>query len=261
MNTAVAQLFDRRDLDVLKTDTPTPLYHQVYVLLKNRILDGSIGHGTQMPTEQELAAIFGVSRITAKRAMDELAEENLVERRRGRGTHVTHHFEPEPVRAPLVGMLEKLVSMGRQTKVKVLLAEKAVPPAIIRAELGLGKGEQAHRVVRVRSSEDGEPFAYYESWTISVDTGFSKRELEQSVRLEAIKANGIKLTRMEQHLGAENVAPNIARELDMQAGDAALTLVRHSYAEDGQLVDILSCHYNPKRFNYRMELGVDDYLS
>ena len=48
-----------------------PLYHQLYSVLKAAILDGTIPHEEQMPTEQQLAATFDVSRITAKRAMDE----------------------------------------------------------------------------------------------------------------------------------------------------------------------------------------------
>ena len=85
----IYKLFTEHDLMSLRGEAPTPLYYQMYTLLKNRILDGSIAHGTQMPTEQQLAAAFNVSRITAKRAMDELAAEELVERRRGKGTHVT----------------------------------------------------------------------------------------------------------------------------------------------------------------------------
>ncbi len=50
-----------------------PLYHQVYSVLKSAILDGSIPHASQMPTEHQITDTFDVSRITAKRAMDELA--------------------------------------------------------------------------------------------------------------------------------------------------------------------------------------------
>ena len=120
MDLIINKLFTQLELSSLRGEVPTPLYYQMYTLLKNRVLDGSINHGTQMPTEQQLAEAFDVSRITAKRAMDELAAEELVERRRGKGTHVTHHYAPEPVQAPLTGMLEKLASMGRDTKIKVL---------------------------------------------------------------------------------------------------------------------------------------------
>jgi len=66
----------------------TPLYHQIYLLLRERIRRGELRSGTVLPGEQELARAFRVSRITVKRALNELAGERLVTRHRGRGTIV-----------------------------------------------------------------------------------------------------------------------------------------------------------------------------
>ena len=261
MASVISTLFSPRDLDSLQSEAPTPLYYQMYTLLKNRILDGSIPDGTQMPTEQQLAEAFSVSRITAKRAMDELAGEELVERRRGKGTHVTHHYDPETVEAPLVGMLEKLTSMGRNTKVKVLDVGKLVPPGDIQVDLGLDSGEKAHRVVRVRYSEDGTPFAHHISWTVGVKSGFTERELEKRVRLDILKDNGIEVHRIEQTIGASSAQEIVAKELGMKVGDPVLTLMRRSYTKDNKVVDVLYCHYHPKRFQYRMSMSMDDYRS
>ncbi len=259
MDLVIDKLFTQLELGSLRGEAPTPLYYQMYTLLKNRILDGSIAHGTQMPTEQQLAEAFNVSRITAKRAMDELAAEELVERRRGKGTHVTHHYNPEPVQVPLTGMLQKLASMGRDTKIKVLDVGMLVPPGDIRVELGLGGDEKAHRVVRVRSSEDGEPFAHYISWTIGLSEGFSRNDLETRVRYDIMKENGSVVTRIDQNLTAISAQEFVANELDMKVGEPVLSLTRRSFTEDGRLVDILYCHYNPKRFQYRMSMDMDDY--
>lgn len=255
MSTQVTHLFGKRDLRSLQNEAPTPLYHQLYTLLKSRILDGSISHGTQLPNEQELCDAFGVSRITAKRAMDELAKDELVVRRRGRGTHVIHHYEPEPVRAPLVGMLEKLADMGRHTRINVITVEKVVPPRDVAEELDLQRGDRAWHVLRVRSNDEGIPFAYYESWTIGIKRGFTKRELEKRTRLEVIRENGVLLHRIEQFLAAQEASQEVADALQMKVGQPVLTLDRHSYDGSGKLVDLLYCQYHPKRFHYRMELG------
>ena len=96
----------RQEWDLNKNDpmSRVPLYHQLYMLLKNSILDGTLINDVQMPTEQKLVETFEVSRITAKRAMDELASEKLIARYRGKGSHVTYQYEPKPVKAPLIGM-------------------------------------------------------------------------------------------------------------------------------------------------------------
>lgn len=259
MDQVISKLFSSKELESLRSEAPTPLYFQLYTLLKNRILDGSIAHGTQMPTEQQLAEAFNVSRITAKRAMDELAAEELVERRRGKGTHVTHHYKSETVQAPLVGLLEKLASMGRQTKVRVLDVGRLVPPGDIRVELGLDGDQKADRVVRVRMSEEGAPFAHYVSWTVGLVKGFTKRDLESRVRYDIMKDSGIEVARIDQHLGAAAAQEDVARELQLATGDPVLTLARRSYTADGRLVDVLFCNYNPKRFQYRMSMSIDDY--
>ncbi|MEM1335404.1 MAG: GntR family transcriptional regulator, partial [Actinomycetota bacterium] len=74
----------------------------------------------QLPTEAQLADTFAVSRITAKRAMDELAQEGLVQRRRGKGTHVIYRFKPKTVRAPLISMPQETESLARESEVKVI---------------------------------------------------------------------------------------------------------------------------------------------
>ena len=234
-----------------------PLYHQLYSVLKASILDGTIPYDAQMPTEQQLASTFDVSRITAKRAMDELAAESLIARYRGKGSHVTYQYEPRPVQAPLVGMLENLIEMGKHSIVRVISIDKVVPPAEVRETLELADGQTVHQVVRVRSSEEGEPFAYYVSYTVGITRGFTKRVMEKTPRLDVLKENGIELTKVEQTLSAENASLSIAEELDVEPGAALLSIVRHSYDKDSKVVDVLDCLYNPKRFTYRMVLSID----
>lgn len=234
-----------------------PLYHQLYSVLKDAILNGTIPYDSQMPTEQQLAATFEVSRITAKRAMDELAAESLVARFRGKGSHVTYQYKPQPVRAPLVGMLENLAEMGKHSIVRVLSVEQAVPPADIRERLGLGDQDTAYKLVRVRSNEEGEPFAYYVSWTAGITKGFTKRILEKNLRLDVIRRNGIRLAKVEQVLSAEAASGLVAEELDVEPGAALLSIRRQSYNEKGVVVDVLDCLYNPNRFQYAMVLSID----
>jgi len=234
-----------------------PLYHQLYSVLRESIMDGTIAYDAQMPTEQQLAATFDVSRITAKRAMDELAGEGLIARFRGKGSHVTYQYKPQPVRAPLVGMLENLVEMGKHSIVRVVSVEQAVPPADIRERLGLSDNETAHKLVRVRSNEEGEPFAYYVSWTLGISKGFTRKILEKTPRLDVIRENGIQLTKIEQVLSAEGASGYIADELGVEPGTALLSIRRQSHNEKGEVVDVLDCLYNPNRFQYAMVLSVD----
>jgi GntR family transcriptional regulator len=257
---SIADIFSETQLQALQQDVPTPLYFRLYSLLKNAILDGTIDNGAQMPTEQQLAETFSVSRITAKRAMDELAAEDLVQRRRGKGTHVTYQYTPQPVRAPLVGMLQEIESMARHSEVEVLDCRKLKPPANIREALGTADDEKVLYLVRVRS-RDGQPFGYYASWTAGLTKKVGKREAANSPRLEIFRKQGLNITQVTQTISAVAATGELARHLDTEPGAPLISLVRHSYtAHEGaeKLVDYLQVYYHPDRFQYRMDLKLDE---
>lgn len=240
-----------------ESQSKEPLYHQLYLLLKASITNGTVEFGAQMPTEQQLSEAFGISRITVKRAMDDLAADDLIARRRGKGSHVTYQYQHEPVKAPLVGMLENLAEMSKHSKVRVISIENIVPPAPVRNELGMGAGDKALKIVRVRSNEDGSPYAYYVSWTKADEKGFTKKNVETKTRMAILKESGIRIGKVEQTLAAENADTMVAGQLEVPVHTALLSLTRQSFDEGGALVDILYGLYNPKLFTYKMVLGLD----
>jgi len=71
---------------------------QVYLVLRDRILSGASGFDSKLPTENELAELHCVSRVTVRRALGELARERLIERRPSAGTRVIY----QPSSAPIV---------------------------------------------------------------------------------------------------------------------------------------------------------------
>ena len=257
-------------LDSLKSDLQAgqqgalervPLYHQVYSVLKAAILDGSIPYDSQMPTEHQITDAFDVSRITAKRAMDELAAENLVTRTRGKGSHVTYKYKAKPVHGPLVGMLESLIDMSEHSIVRVVSVEQLMPPPEIRELLGLGEMDRVHKVVRVSSNEEGAPYAHYVSWTLGITKNYTKKHLASEPRLRLLRANGIELTEMHQTLSAESAPAHIATELKVVPGSALLAVRRLGRVIDGAVVDVLDGLYNPQRYQYAMVMSIDDDTS
>jgi GntR family transcriptional regulator len=244
---------------LLRGDLPTPLYHQIFSILRDRIVGGELTHGNQLPTEFELADAFEVSRITAKRALDELAAEGLVERRRGRGTHVIHRHQAKPVPAPLTGLLENLEILGEHTEVRLIQFGHALPPEAYAELFELEAGMQVTQAVRVRS-RDGVPFGHYVSWTRTTHKAFSAQNLATTSRIKLFRRCGIKLAQVEQTLSAALADATVAARLQVEPGSALLTLDRRSFDAEGRLVDLLLIHYRPDQFSYRMrlDLGAQD---
>ena len=75
------------------SEAVVPLYHQIYVVLRQQIVEGRFGQGP-LPGEIDLAKQFHASRVTMRRVFDRLVQEGLVRRHRGLGTFVN----PHPVR-------------------------------------------------------------------------------------------------------------------------------------------------------------------
>jgi DNA-binding GntR family transcriptional regulator len=73
---------------MLHADSQTPLYMQLYRQIRTNIEQGSLQMGRQLPSERQLAAEYGISRPTARRALRMLREEGIISARRGRGSFV-----------------------------------------------------------------------------------------------------------------------------------------------------------------------------
>jgi len=242
---------------LLRNDLPTPLYHQLFCLLRDQILSGEVPHGTRIPTESELEAAFGISRITAKRALDELATEGLVERRRGKGTRVIHAPQSRPMHSPLTGLLESLEVLAGHTRVSLLQFRRIAPPESVRRLFDLPAERELVHAIRLRLRGD-IPFGHYTSWTRTDAPGFDQQALATKSRLKLFREVGIHIRQVEQTLSAVNADAISAMHLQVEPAIALLALERRSYDEEGRLVDLLNILYRPDQFTYRMMLDVDE---
>jgi GntR family transcriptional regulator len=249
--------FDRTDISALNARRAEPLYHQLYLIIKSKIEQGVFKQGDTLPSELSLVAIFGVSRITAKRALDELANDDLVERARGRGTQVKYRYIPNVLRAPLTGMLESLVVMGKETTVDVLSLERVVVPAHLRAPMHLRADDSVERAVRIRRNQN-DAFGYYVSYTHLPKGGnkhFTAKALRTQPRLELFRQMGIRLTEVDQVLTAVAANSEVAAALGVSVGAPLLGLTRNYMDQAGVVVDHLQGMYRPDRFQYHMRMS------
>lgn len=242
------------DRDGIDERSPTPLYHQLYVILREKILSGAFAQGDQLPSEHELAREFNVSRITVKRALDDLAAARLVVRQRGRGTHVTHAYQPQAVQAPLGGLLDNLAAYGKRTAAALIEFGRELPPPHIAHALAIPPRTQVLRMVRTRSL-DGEPFSHLTSHTIpAVGDSFTRADFEGALRLAAFERAGVKIKRAKQTLSATLADARVAQLLKVDVGAPLLVLTRVLYDSHDVPFDHLTVLYRPDMFQYQMDL-------
>lgn len=137
----------------LKTSDHQPLYRQLTDLLRRDIKNGVYQDGSKIPTEIELGQIYGVSRITVRNALEELTKENLLIRKRGKGTFVaSKKLERDITRASSFTELCEASGLRPGAKVTRLAIEDATPLDI--EELRLEAGAKVVVVERVRFADD-----------------------------------------------------------------------------------------------------------
>jgi GntR family transcriptional regulator len=245
-------VLNRLDRKVIDPHSPTPLYFQLYSMLHDAIAAGEFPSGARMPSEKELASSYGVSRITARRALGELALKKMVARHRGRGTFVDYRYQPDPIHAPLTDFMQSIDHMWRDTRVEVVELDFREPPESLGSAFGRNARKKLCYQVRVRSKQD-VPFAHYVAWTAGLGRRVTKKRLETTPRIELFRDHDIRISRVEQYLSAEGALPQVARLLGIATGKPLLKLVRYSYHQDGSLLDLLTALYNPDLFVYKME--------
>lgn len=132
-----------------------PLYLRLANDFAAQIAAGSLQAGERLPSERQLAADLGASRMTARQALKLLERRGLVETRAGRGAFVAH-VRIEQQLSTLSGFTEDMRRDGRIASSIVLDAGAGVADLETAGALGLAEGDAVHRLVRVRLA-DAEP--------------------------------------------------------------------------------------------------------
>lgn len=235
-----------------------PLYHQIQMRLTDDIVSGRLPNGSAAPTEHELAKLFGVSRITARRALDELAQAKLVTRRRRLGTQVDYEGLAPPLQADVHQAVDSLIAFGRASRVQLLELGPAVAEEGVSAALRCPLGATVTRAVRLRWLEQ-TPLGYVISFMPpDVGEGFGVADLEASPVLSLIQASGVRIGGGNQVIEAVAASRTIAAALAVEPRSPLLLIRRTLEDAHHRPVLLTLAYYRPDRYQLRLELGGGD---
>lgn len=244
------------DISLSKGHSPLPLYHRLYVILRERIVNGTYTQGQILPSEGELMTSFGVSRITAKRALNDLAAEGLVERSRGRGTTVTEAGASlrvgSPIPASIDGLLANLSVIGHGTTVEIEGFEYIAAQDDAAEQLQIAPGTTIQRASRIRRL-NGEPFSHSISHVLeSVGRTYTAEDMLKLPLIDLIHRSGITIGRVQQVITSVLANETDARILNVAVGSPLLKLRRVFIDIHEVPIDYAEILYTPERFEYRM---------
>lgn len=232
-----------------------PLYHQIFLQLREEITSGERPLGSRMPTEQELVEQFSVSRITARRALDELAENGLVERKRRVGTTVIFTPPVAPIEGSMDRALEGLLNFGRSTQVRLLELETVAASAPIAEALAIPIGSPVVRVVRVRELE-GRPLGHFISFIPEgLGVKLTRTSLRSTPMLSLIENAGVHIGAATQTISATLADVTLSSALEVDIGSPILRVSRTVFDADHRPVQHLLAQFRPDRYQIKLDLN------
>lgn len=234
----------------------TSLHRQLFLVLRDEISRGLFGATGALPKEEALCERFGVSRITVRRALADLAALGLVERRHGLGTFVSQDFSLAR-ELPNLSLIDELLKTAMTTEVKVIEVTQGEPPADVFTLLKLEQAGKAVHAVRLRSIR-GMPVMLTEAWVpASFATQVSVAALRERALYEILMAQGVRFGRVVQEITAVVADPVRAGHLRTESGGPLLKLVRVMHDVDARPVLHLTAYLPPERSRILMEIPAE----
>ncbi len=237
----------------------SPLYQQIKGLILQSLQVGEWKPGEAIPSEMELASRFGVSQGTVRKAIDELAGENLLLRRQGKGTFVSTHAEqqvqyrflrlmPDSGDASTEGPAERCIIDCRNVRASAEVARG----------LGLRAGESVIQARRVLSFQ-GEPTILEDLWLPGgAFKGLTAQQMSDypgptyaMLELEF----GVRMVRADEKIRAVLPDAEQAALLQVTPHTPLLSVARTSYTYNDVPMELRRGLYRTDTHHYRNELG------
>ena len=230
----------------IATPAFSPLYQQIKGLILNSLRVGEWKPGEGIPSEMELATRFRVSQGTVRKAIDELAAENLLIRRQGKGTFVATHAA-QHVQFRFLKLVPDIVEF-RRTRATADVARA----------LALRTGDAVLQARRVLSFS-GTPTILEDIWLPAAPfKGLSAERLASyngpTYALFETEFN-VRMVRAEEKIRAEPAVDGLEQLLKVPSGTPLLSVERIAYTYDDVPMELRRGYYRTDTHHYHNTLG------
>lgn len=231
-----------------------PLYARIERDIRQAIASGELVIGARVPTEQELCARYGVSRMTVRQALERLAAAGLVVRRRGVGTFVARD-KIERVASRLLGFREDAIAHGLRPDTAVLSRGYEPVGEDDGSLLDVPPTDLVYRVTRLRTT-DGEPIGLNVVVLLpDVAAELDGADYTASLYDEVARLLGREVARADQTVEAVNGREADCELLGVTPSAPLLRVTRVTYLDSGRLIGLTRTLYRGDR--YYLSLRVD----
>lgn len=223
----------------------TPLYIQLANNLRHLIETGELERGGALPSERTLCAMTGASRVTIRKAIEQLVDEGLLQRRHGSGTYLAPRIEQPG--SNLTGFTADAANRGVAAGSIWLVKSLSLPTEEEATILQISTTTEVARLGRVRLA-NREPLAI-EHAVLPAQLLPPLDQIGQSL-YAALDVKGHRPVRGQQRLRASLATSVEAGLLSIKEGSEILRIERRTYLADGTAVELTRSAYRGDRYDF-----------
>ncbi len=231
------------------SDSATPLYLQFGHKLAAAIHAGFWKADDPLPSERMFCDVLGISRVTARKALDLLFEQGLILRRQGSGTYITPKLEQPLTR--LTNLSEMLKQRGFRSSSKWLSREVALANSEELLRLKLTPNSRVAHLKRLRLANEVVMAVEYTSIPYHY---LPEPQLIDESLYEYMREASMSVVRAIQNIGAVNASEELAQLTGIEVGTAMLHLTRVGYLEDGSAIELTHSWFRSDYYDFVVEL-------
>jgi GntR family transcriptional regulator len=229
-----------------------PLYLQLKKNIEDAVNRGVIGPGDALPSERDIALKADISRVTVRKAVQDLVKGGILVQRHGSGTFVAPRMERvEQSLSRLTSFTEDMARRGMNVRSQWLERGLYTPSPEEMMVLGLSSSERVARVARLRIANE-TPLAI-ERAALSASVLPDPAAVDSSL-YTALQATGSRPVRAVQRISAANLAEADACLLEVAPGSAGLHIERISYLASGKVIEFTRSIYRGDAYDFVAEL-------
>ena len=229
-----------------------PRYVQLRRRLEQGIATGILPPDSSLPPEREIAELTDLSRVTVRKAIQELVKDGFIEQRQGSGSFVRRSVtRVEQSLSHLTSFTEDMQRRGLQTRSIWLERGIFMPSPEEFVSLGLSANQSVARIHRLR--EAGEQPMALECATLPLDILPEPEKVDESL-YAILEKNGLRPVRAVQKISAINLSRKDADLLAVAEGTAGLSITRTSYLDTGRVAELTKSVYRGDAYDFVAEL-------
>jgi GntR family transcriptional regulator len=234
-----------------------PIYYQIKQSIKNWIVNREFELGEKIPSENELADKFSVSRLTVRQAISQLTQEGFLISKRGEGTFVTRDGNLiKSYRLEFSGFMDDLFYQVSKFRTKSVRIAKVIVPKLIKEKLELGgESDEVIQIKRVRLLDD-KACAYTVNYLpVGIGIRINEKELYKKPLLQIIERDlGFELAEAFQTIEASFADQEVSEQLGIASGAPILFVERIMYTKQRKPIELVQSSYRGDLYKYIVRL-------